>query len=120
MRHFKLAEFDCKCGTDCGKTGADMDTKFLAWIVEARDLAGVPFVITSGIRCKFWNAHEGGSSTSSHLKGLAADIKCGESPGRYEMLNALLELGFSRIGVRKDFIHVDLDGDKPNDLIWLY
>jgi hypothetical protein len=33
---------------------------------------------------------------------------------------ALLQAGFTRIGIRKDFIHVDVDNKKLQGAIWFY
>src|SRR5262245_31559268 len=41
-----------------------------------RELAGSPSVISSGYRSPRVNARIGGSKTSQHCKGEAADIKC--------------------------------------------
>jgi uncharacterized protein YcbK (DUF882 family) len=80
-----------------------------------------PIYITSGFRCKRHNQYVGGSVASSHLRGLAADIACDNSRDRFELIKALIEAGFKRIGVRKDFIHVDVDyPEKPSRLLWLY
>jgi hypothetical protein len=52
---------------------------------------------------------------------MAADIACDNSRDRFELIKALIEAGFKRIGVRKDFIHVDVDfPDKPGRVMWLY
>jgi zinc D-Ala-D-Ala carboxypeptidase len=40
-----------------------------------RDAVGKPIRVTSGYRCSRVNRDEGGSSTSEHLKGRAADIE---------------------------------------------
>ena len=114
--YFELAEFD---SPDEQGSGVNMDTQFLDMINDARQYANVPFVITSGYRTKAHNKKVGGSSTSSHLKGLAADIKCVNSVERLLIIAGLLDAGFSRIGIAKDFIHVDCDLSKPSCL-WLY
>ena len=114
--YFELAEFD---SPDEQGSGVNMDTQFLDMINDARQYANVPFVITSGYRTKAHNKKVGGSSTSSHLKGLAADIKCVNSVERLLIIAGLLDAGFSRIGIAKDFIHVDCDLSKPS-CIWLY
>ena len=115
MKHFKLSEFKCPC---CGR--ADMQQEFLDKIDKARDIAGIPFVITSGFRCPKHNKEVGGRPNSAHTKGLAADIKCINSRDRFRMVKALLEAGFTRIGVGKDFIHADIDKSKPQEVIWTY
>ncbi len=114
--YFDLGEFE---SPDEQGSGMHMDTQFLDMINDARQYANVPFVITSGYRTKVHNKKLGGSSTSSHLKGLAADISCVNSVERLLIIAGLLDAGFSRIGIAKDFIHVDCDLSKPSCL-WLY
>ena len=43
---------------------------------ECRSLLGYPIHISSGFRCSKVNSAIGGKPTSSHVQGLAADIKC--------------------------------------------
>jgi zinc D-Ala-D-Ala carboxypeptidase len=116
MNHFKLSEFDCKCG--CGKN--NMDPSVLHKLDEAREVAGIPFTVTSGSRCDLHNKIEGGLASSAHLKGLAVDIGVNGSGTRFEILTALLLVGFTRIGIAKSFIHVDEDRTKPDNVIWMY
>lgn len=97
-----------------------MDTYFLNMLDSARDLAEIPFIVNSGYRCPAHNAHVGGTSTSSHLKGLAADIRATTSSQRFAMLSALLEVGFKRIGIGKTFIHIDRDKSKTSKVVWTY
>ncbi len=99
-----------------------MDQGFLIRLDYARRLAGVPFRINSGYRCKTHNASRGvgGSETSSHLMGWAVDIRAITDYERFRILAALLSVGFKRIGVRDDFIHVDNDPYKNSERLWLY
>lgn len=115
MENFKLEEFKCPC---CGKV--EMQDSFLKLIDIARTTAGVPFVITSGYRCSKHNAEVGGKPNSAHLAGKAVDIKCSNSSDRFEMIKALTFVGFNRIGIGKNFIHVDSDETKPQKVIWTY
>ena len=116
MKYFTLDEFDCPSLPNSGK---NMDTNFLTKLEEARDIAGVPFKITSGYRTKKHNEAVGGVPNSSHLIGVAADIAVSSGSERYIILNALLKAGFKRIGVAKTFIHCDTDPNKPNS-VWTY
>ena len=86
----------------------------------ARKIYGRSMRITSGFRTESHNEKVGGVKSSSHLKGLAADIACSESRYRFEMIKALLEVGFKRIGVSGTFIHVDIDKNKSQNVIWTY
>lgn len=115
MRWFNDNDFMCKCKTNDGKScGFDCSDKFKQKVDEARELAGVPFVITSGARCLEYNRSIGSKDTSSHVKGLAADIKYKDDLHLTRIVHALSRVGFTRIGVNKDkkFIHVDYDKDK--------
>lgn len=114
---FKLSEFDSPDEIGSGKK---MNRKFLEMLQEARTIADVPFSINSGYRTKKHNLRVGGTPNSSHLKGLACDIKCTTSNRRAIILNALIKVGFKRIGIGNTFIHVDIDEDKPQNVYWLY
>lgn len=114
MKHFKINEFNCKCG--CGRN--KMSDEFLRKLDQARELAGTPFVITSGYRCQAHNKEVGGVPESSHTKGLAVDIKATNNRARYMILYALLSVGFNRIGIYASFIHVDMDTTKAERVIW--
>jgi uncharacterized protein YcbK (DUF882 family) len=115
--YFNRYDFKCKCG--CGFN--NIDTEFVDKLNEAREIAGVPFVITSGCRCRKHNAAVstcGDPLDSPHLKGVAADIAIQNSIVRYLVLTALVAVGFTRIGIGRNFIHVDMDDNKPPKVIW--
>ena len=97
-----------------------MDIDFLLKLDEAREVAGIPFVINSAYRSPEHNKKVGGSPNSSHIKGLAVDIKATDSITRYKVVSSLLKVGFTRIGIAETFIHVDLDLDKTQNVIWTY
>ena len=120
MIYFKELDYYCPCG--CGLDFEDMDEDFIKDADRARGYAEVPFIYTSTIRCMEYNLNPtvGGSKTSSHVKGLAGDIKCESSYARYRILYGLKKAGFTRIGIGKNFIHFDSDSDKPKELIWIY
>jgi len=122
MLHFELSEFD---SPDEIGSASKMDATFLQMLDDARGIAGIPFIITSGFRTPSHNAYVGGvqpslkSKGSSHLFGYAADIACNNSADREVILNSLIRAGFRRIGIANTFIHCDNDPDK-NPAIWLY
>lgn len=116
MKYFTLDEFDCPSLPNSGK---NMDSSFLAKLEQAREIAGIPFKITSGYRTKEHNAEVGGVPNSSHLIGVAADIAVSGGADRYIILSALIKAGFKRIGVAKTFIHCDTDSNKSNS-VWTY
>lgn len=120
--YFKLSEFD---SPDLEGSGDQMNQDFVQMLDYAREKAGIPFKITSGYRTREHNNYllangYKASPNSSHLKGLAADISATSSGQRYAILTALLSVGFTRIGIASNFIHVDIDPDKPQNRIWTY
>mgnify|MGYP005993312115 CR=1 FL=1 len=98
----------------------NMSVYFLDKLDDARELAGIPFYINSAYRTEEENKRVGGKPNSSHLKGLAVDIKAKDSRTRFAVLNALIQTGFTRIGIADTFIHVDLDKNKSQQVIWTY
>jgi len=117
MKYFKYHEFD---SPDVDGSGQMMDAEILSMLDTAREIYGKPMAINSGFRTEEHNQEVGGTENSSHLRGLAADIKCTTSADRYDLLDSLFKAGFNRIGIAKTFIHVDIDPDKPPFLIWTY
>jgi uncharacterized protein YcbK (DUF882 family) len=73
---------------------------------------------TSGLRSSEKNAEVGGVSTSSHLKGLALDLACSDSQTRYDIIRCAIIADFKRIGIGKTHIHLDLDPDKIQPVIF--
>ncbi len=117
MEYFTFKEFDCPCQKGSGRS---MDKDFLIQLDTARAIAGIPFKITSGYRTKEHNKKVGGVAQSSHLKGLAADISIPNSTNRFIVISALLEVGITRIGVGKNFLHCDCDKEKSQSVMWTY
>jgi len=120
IRHFTEREFECKCGCGCCNVSGD----FINKLEEARDIAGIPFKINSGCRCFKHNKKIGGVEHSPHLSSFhlscfAADIQCNTDRKRFLIVQALIDAGFTHIGISKKdkFIHVDDDRRKA---IWLY
>ena len=98
---------------------ANMDKRFLFVLDEAREFAGIPFIINSAYRSPD-HPESIKNPTSSHIKGLAVDIKATDSVTRFKIIEALVSVGFTRIGIADTFIHVDLDFDKKQNVIWTY
>ena len=125
-KHFTREEMACRCG--CGR--CEMDDDFMRLLDTARDIAGIPFVITSGYRCPEHDQAVGGAG--NHTQGRAADIRTADSEERMAIVRTLLGiripsmrgdgvfLGVNRIGIGRDFIHVDTCIDRPQNMMWLY
>jgi uncharacterized protein YcbK (DUF882 family) len=117
VRYFNYSEFD---SPDVQGSGQLMDKELLDMLDDVRDKFDKPIHINSGFRTPAHNEAVGGTENSSHLKGLAVDIACDNSIDRFDLINCLLDVGFSRIGVAKTFIHADIDFDKSNGVMWTY
>lgn len=98
----------------------DMSASFLSRLDQAREYARVPFIVNSAYRSVEHEKRQGRDGSSSHTKGIAVDLKATNSRTRYRILQGLLKAGFTRIGIGENFIHVDGDLDKDQDVIWHY
>jgi len=97
--------------------------ELVALLDKARDISGVPFSISSGLRTASQNTSAGGVENSAHLLGKAVDIHCPSSVNRLKMVSALLQVGFKRLGIGKDFIHADIGNSSdnlPENVMWTY
>ena len=116
--HFTKEEFDCQCG--CGNGDIVISENLVFELECVRIHYGKPMRINSGIRCLSHNRKIGSRDTSSHIKGLAVDIGCKDMGTRLKLVKHLLrDAEFTRIGFHREFIHVDVDYDKPKG-IFLY
>lgn len=114
---FEYKEFD---SPDEAGSYINMDVDFLNKLTAARKAAAIGFKITSGYRTPKHNEKVGGVPSSSHTKGHAVDIYAPTSRQKFIIINSLLQAGFNRIGVAKNFIHVDDDPSKAEDVLWTY
>ena len=69
-RSFRVREFACRDGSD----PLFVDSALVQLLQNIRDHFGAPVVITSGYRTAAHNAAVGGSKSSQHLLGRAADF----------------------------------------------
>ena len=69
-RSFRVREFACRDGSD----PLFVDSALVQLLQDIRDHFGAPVVITSGYRTAAHNAAVGGSKSSQHLLGRAADF----------------------------------------------
>jgi zinc D-Ala-D-Ala carboxypeptidase len=124
LKYFKISEFDCNCRSlSCSKN--KMNPNFLIKMDSARIQAKTPFRITSGFRCQSKQKElymKGISSKkrSSHEKGIAADILVRGSATRSRIIRGLILAGFTRMGMGKNWVHVDDDRDKTMNRVWVY
>lgn len=116
-KNFKLSEFDCKCSR-CKKVL--LDTKLVELLQKIRDHFGASVNVNSGYRCKGHNKEVGGSSSSNHVKGTAADIRV-EGVEPREVAKYAESIGIKRIGLYEgdaegNFVHI---GSGSTKKFWL-
>lgn len=74
-----------------------------------RDVVKKPLNISSGYRCPALNSHHrvGGSKTSQHVKGEAADVWCATITP-FELAKVIISKGFEfdQLGLYPSFIHL--------------
>ena len=116
-KYFAPAEFK-RCIPSCSIE--DMDQRFLNTLDAIRALAGIPLVLNCAYRSVAWDRAKGRSGNSAHTRGLAADIRCNANGTRSKIITAALRLGVSRIGIGKNFVHIDTDTSLPQNVIWHY
>jgi uncharacterized protein YcbK (DUF882 family) len=114
--NFTVKEMRCPCGCEL----VDMDVHFMDKLQELRDILKQPVRVLSGYRCINHNEKVGGVKNSRHLIGIAADVSTWgmSSEGIYRLLRESLNLGFTGIGVGKNYIH--LDNRKSKGKMWVY
>jgi zinc D-Ala-D-Ala carboxypeptidase len=95
-----------------------LSERLVEMLEKAREIAGTPFILTSGYRAPDQNSAAGGVPTSLHMQGLAVDIRWPESAfEREKMCFALGAAGFKQAGFYDKHVHVELD-PKDNYAFW--
>lgn len=114
-----MAKIDLsKCMPSCSLEQLDPKvTAILSQIVHYTDR---DVFVSSGFRSIEHEKKQGRDGSSSHTKGLACDILVKDNEERAKFLYLLFGLGAVRIGIGKNFIHFDLDKDKPFPRCWTY
>lgn len=117
--HFVSTDFDCKCSV-C--TTTIIHPLLIERLETLRGLLLRPILITSGYRCKDYQAdlasrgYDTAKGTSTHELGEAADIKAGTLFGTDLTIQAE-NAGFTSIGTGFKWVHVDL---RPGKRRWSY
>jgi len=101
-KNFSRSEFACKCG--CGFD--TVDAELIKNLQAIRDALGL-VAITSACRCPSHNKQVGGSKTSQHLYGRAADIVVSGVSPRDVQEFCKEELSLGGLGRYENFTHVD-------------
>ncbi len=112
-KNFKIQEFECKGGCDMPLEVYENIIKLASQLQFLRDYTGRPITINSAYRCPDHNAKVGGSKTSQHLLGKAADITIQSlKPAEvYALIEELIDMGHmlqGGLGLYDTFVHYDI------------
>lgn len=116
-KYFKEKEFKA-CTPACSLQ--DMQQHTMTRLDNAREIAGIPFIMNSAFRSVKWEKAHGRTGDGSHPHGCGIDIRCNASRNRYKIIAACLQAGFTRIGIAKTYVHVDDDPEKDPCVVWHY
>ena len=115
--NFSKSEFDCNSGADMPQEVFNNIQKLANQLQIIRNKVGVPIKINSGYRSPEHNTKIGGSKTSQHLLGKAADIVIdGYTPDEVaDLIEELIESGDilqGGLGRYNTFTHYDIRKNK--------
>jgi zinc D-Ala-D-Ala carboxypeptidase len=120
MRFFKQEEFKCKCGRASCDAPTAISPNLAQRLDALRERVGRPVIVTSGVRCPAHNAAVGGKPNSEHLTGEGCDLAAIGPREKFDMVEAALAVGFTRLGWGKGFIHVGTSSALPERVMWDY
>ena len=111
-KNFSLAEFNSKDGAVADQLVIKNLTILSEQLEVLREYLGKPIRVTSGYRSKEHNAKIGGAKNSTHVNGMAADIKVkGLSPLEiYNAIEKLIADGKMKqggLGLYRSWVHYD-------------
>ena len=120
--HFWSSEFKCQCNRwNCDALQLP-DPQLVNLLGDLRNRVNRPIIITSGIRCVYWNELKGGVRESAHVEAKAVDIAAYTSGEKYDLLKSLYKetILFTRLGIGATFIHVDVSNMLAQYVCWTY
>lgn len=101
--YFTVGEFRCNC-KKCDNKGfpVRINAKLLNALETMRKDLNKPIIVTSGLRCKNYNAEVKGNMYSKHLRGMACDVAIeGVNPKVIHDYWKEHKLGYSYYGTTK-------------------
>ena len=107
----------------CQYTGEnEISDRLLLKLDLLRARCGFPFVITSGYRSEDHPIEARKERPGTHAQGIAADIKVTDGIQRFKIVEEAIAMGFSGIGVARDFVHVDIRSldTSESPVMWTY
>jgi len=115
----RMVEIIKKCGCPCvacKEIIQKINMELINKIIQLENRVQKHVIITSGRRCIAYNKSIGGYVDSPHITGLAADIRV-EGITILELAKICVEIGFERVGIYPNHVHVDMIDPMPS-LFW--
>lgn len=124
MKYFSIVEL-CRSRVAERKKIKNEPTKAIEKNLEAlvenvldplREAWGRPIHVNSGYRCAELNKAVGGSPTSHHVKGMAADITAGDTIANIKLYKLVLNLGlpFTQLIDEQHYTWIHISYDASN------
>ena len=113
FKYFKIEDFDCQETSE-----NEMSTEFIERLDGLRSVCGFPFIVTSGYRSPSHSIEARKETPGQHAQGIAADIKVVGGAQSRLLVEKALDMGFTGVGVDKNFVHVDIRTTTP--VLWVY
>lgn len=109
IKYWSREEFRCQCGGKyCNGFPAEPSEKLVKLAENVRIHFGKPGHRSSGLRCKTWNAMQGGVSNSKHMTGQALDFRI-EGKTAAQVLTYINTLSGVNYAYAIDNQHVHMD-----------
>jgi len=113
-KNFSIEEFQCKCGCNMPEFVKKNVIELAENLQIIRDEVG-RLDLTNAYRCKDHNSDVGGSTSSQHLVGKAADVKSKSIKPKEmaQIVNDLMKnekIKTGGIGIYNTFTHIDIRG----------
>lgn len=100
-----------------------VDMHSMTMLDNAREIAGIPFIITRSYSTPEHSVAVGGFRDDAHteIPCTAFDIKSIDSNSRFIIVGALLQAGFKRVGInaKNGHIHADNSPRLPHNVLWI-
>lgn len=114
MFHLNLSSCVPKCSQE------DLNPVLVERLQYMETLLRFEPTYTSAFRSQVYERSKGRKGDSAHCKGDAVDISTIDSHTRFLIVRSALLAGFTRIGIGKRFVHLDIDETKAHPIIFHY
>lgn len=105
---------------DLANSEINMCPIFLQKLEQVGKILNKKLTFSSGYRTAAHNLKVGGVPVSAHRVGKAADVICLTGRDKFVFIQACLQVGITRFGIGRSFVHIDIDKTKPSKVFLNY